>query len=58
MVRKLIIPEIEDRHKKLMQIKANNKPIDFGEINQHEKRYMDYKKDESIRQKAHIESKL
>lgn len=29
MVMKFIIPEIEDRHKKLMKIKAEHRPIDI-----------------------------
>lgn len=29
MVIKMIIPEIEDRHKKLMKIKEDHRPIDI-----------------------------
>lgn len=37
-----------------MKIKESRKPIDIEDINEHEKRYMDFKKDEIIRQRAQL----
>lgn len=52
---RVLIPELEERHKKLMTIRAEHRPIDPEEIAEHEMKYLEFKKDDSIRKRAEIE---
>lgn len=52
---KVLIPQLEERQKKLMTIRAEHKPIDNDQILQHESKYLDFKKDDQIRKKAELQ---
>jgi hypothetical protein len=52
---KVIIPELEEQHKKLMTIKAEHRPIDPEELIDHEEKYLEFKKDNAIRKRAELE---
>lgn len=51
---KVLIPELEERHKKLMTIRAEHRPIDNEELAEHEAKYLDFRKDDGIRKKAEL----
>jgi len=46
---------MEDRHKKLMTIRAEHRPIDPEDIAEHELKYLEFKKDDTIRKRAELE---
>ena len=50
----MLIPELEERHKKLMTIRAEHRPIDNEELAEHEAKYLDFRKDDGIRKKAEL----
>lgn len=51
-IEKTLIPEIYNRRDKLLEIKMERKPIDMNDINDHDERYMEYKRDVAIRNEA------
>lgn len=52
---RVIIPELEEKHKKLMTIKAEHRPIDPEQLADHEEKYLEFKKDNAIRKRAELE---
>lgn len=52
---KVVIPQLEEQHKKLMTIKAEHRPIDPQELADHEEKYLQFKKDNSIRKRAELQ---
>lgn len=51
----LVQPEINKRAERLLEIKLERKPIDMGEINDHEEKYLDQKRDIAVRIEAELE---
>ena len=49
---RVLIPELEEQHKKLMTIKAEHRPIDPEDLADHEEKYLEFKKDNAIRKRA------